>query len=541
MSALALRHFQQAASEIGAHGDNDTLPFDIDNRFIKEKSAEISAIAFEFSQRLAREGQRSARSTVAGLHLFSERLLAVSGPSGFRITTKIHPFWNFYLNGLGVAIAEALEPKRSPRVHSYRYISSPDQLFDRSSSWRAFREAAANEASKLGTDSVVVQTDISGFYEHVSHHRLENLVDDLFPDDLTVAPQIDRLLSKLSAGRSFGLPIGSQCSRVLAELLLHSVDQQLTQAGITWCRYVDDYVLVASNQADAYRGLASLAHALADYGLTLNKTKTAFLSAKHFVDYVNTQLGVGDNDVQKLKAIDLHFDPYSDNKETDYDDLKAVVDGLDIRALLDLEIQKAQPDTFLVAQIGRTLKYQEPSVALALCETLLSASNLHSFRASWATIMRGIAQLRSDDTFRPIFLGLDALLDSVPDRVSHLLVAEASCLHFLRTLRFTRTERRAQYVYGVYSTTKSQLVKRACIECWRHWKDRASFTRERNRWNALEIEVQRALWLSATEFGDEGMKFRAQVEKSLDSHWALGIETQGKASFPSLFRAWTPA
>jgi len=41
--------------------------------------------------------------------------VATTGPAGFRITTKIHPFWNLYFNGLRIAIAETFEPKRSAR------------------------------------------------------------------------------------------------------------------------------------------------------------------------------------------------------------------------------------------------------------------------------------------------------------------------------------------------------------------------------------------------------------------------------------------
>ena len=33
---VTLDHFTRAAIDIGAHGDNDTLPFDVDNRFISE-------------------------------------------------------------------------------------------------------------------------------------------------------------------------------------------------------------------------------------------------------------------------------------------------------------------------------------------------------------------------------------------------------------------------------------------------------------------------------------------------------------------------
>ena len=40
-----------------------------------------------------------------------------------------------------------------------------------------------------------------------------------------------------------------------------------------WHRYVDDFTMITESQENAYRALAVLSHALADYGLSLNKTK----------------------------------------------------------------------------------------------------------------------------------------------------------------------------------------------------------------------------------------------------------------------------
>lgn len=538
MPKIDLDHFRRAAVDIGAHGDNDTLPFDIDNRFVKQNADVLSSIAFEYCRGLTQGSAESARRAINSLNIFSERLLAPTGPAGFRITTKIHPFWNLYFNGIGIAIAEALEPTRSPRTHSYRFAPQGDGLFVRDASWRAFREATMAECLTQPEGAIVVQTDISSFYEHVSHHRLENAINDLFMGDKTVAAQIDRFLSRFAAGRSFGLPVGGQCSRILAELLLSLVDQQLTDAKLIWRRYVDDFVLITPTQADAYRALAILAHTLADYGLTLNRTKTILLTSKHYLDYVRTQLGIGSDQTNKLLEIDLHFDAYSDTAESDYEDLKQLVESLDIGTLLDLELQKAQPDTFLVSQISRTLKLHEPKVAVQLCTTLLSPRNLHAFRASWSTIMRGVAQLRSDEAFTAIFPALDHLLDAIPNHSPHLLIAEASRLHYLRTIRLKRTELRAQYVYAVYSATESQTVRRSCIDCWATWRDRPSFTRERNKWNALQPDEQRMLWLAAASFDDEGHKFRAQVRQSLAQAWQLGIERENRPTFASLYMAW---
>jgi len=140
-----------------------------------------------------------------GLTIAAERLLVPSGPHGFRITTKIHPFWNLYLNGLGLAIAEANEPQRSDRAHSYRLASEGPSFFDRSRSWRTYKLATLEEPDIAQENSVVIQTGISSFYEHIYHHRLENIVKDLAPAS-TVAVQIDGIMSQLAAGRSFGLP-----------------------------------------------------------------------------------------------------------------------------------------------------------------------------------------------------------------------------------------------------------------------------------------------------------------------------------------------
>jgi hypothetical protein len=205
---------------------------------------------------------------------------------------------------------------------------------------------------------------------------------------------------------------------------------------------------------------------------------------------------------------------------------------------LDLELRKGQPDTFLVAQIGRTLKLHSPDVALKLCETLLTQTNLHAFRASWSTIMRGIATVRADDSFSAIFDGLDTLLDAVPHHSEHLLQAEASRLHFLRTIRFKRSQSRAEFVLSVYSSSHSETVKRACIECWRNWKDRPSFIRLRNTWNTLKAEEQRMLWLAAANFGDDGTNFRHQVKTSLPQAWGMGIERGKQPSFTSIYLEW---
>ncbi|WP_060609282.1 RNA-directed DNA polymerase [Aureimonas altamirensis] len=537
MIKIDINHFVRAALEIGHSGDNDTLPYDLDAGFVKEKAENLATLCFDLFQSIETGKVGKAVNFMNGLAIASERLLVPSGPHGFRITTKIHPFWNLYLNGLGLAIAEANESQRSCRAHSYRLASEGPGFFDRSSSWRTYKLATLDELGLDQEGSVVIQTDISSFYEHIYHHRLENVVKDLAPAS-TVATQIDRILSQLAAGRSFGLPVGGQCARILAEVMMTPIDQSLTDGGLVWHRYVDDYTLICPSRQEAYKALSNLSHTLADYGLSLNRSKTTILSAKHYRDFILAQLGDGEDASLALRELDLHFDPYSDSATAEYEKLKQSFKKIDISFLLDLEQEKSQPDAFVLAQIGRALKFQEPGVAVQLCATLLDPTNLDSFRASWSKIMRGVYSVRANGEFASIFDAIDNLLDHIPGATPHLLVPEANLLHYLRAIRFVRTNNRGAFVRRTYDATKSTSVRRACIDCWRHWRDRPSFTRLRNQWQNLGADEQRMLWLAAGAFGDEGEKSRKQLRGTLSQVWRLGIETITKGEFASFYEDW---
>lgn len=537
--AVTLDHFVRAAADIAAHGDNDMLPFDIDTRFIADNQQDLAVIAFDYFRQLERDSIENTKNRISSLTVFNERLLAPAGSSGFRAATKIHPFWNLYLNALGIAVADALAPHRSPAAWSYRFLpNGGEELFDRDSSWRAFRESTASTARTSDDGFVIVQTDIASFYEHISHHYLENQLSDLFNDGGRVAKQVVGMLSKCSGGRSFGLPVGGQGARALAELMLNPIDRELTVGNLDWARYVDDYVLVAGSSEAAYAALSKASHALGDYGLNLSRSKTSMLSAKHYADYVSAQLGGDEDEASRLREIDVYFDPYSDTAIEEYDSLRETVESLQVQKLLNRELEKSLPDTFLVTQIARTMRLQTAEIAVQLITTLLGRGNLNAFRASWSSIMRGVSSLRSNDQFIDIFAEIDLLLDLVPRHSAHLLQAEASLIHYLRTLRFARTDARAIFVRRAYDDARSETVRRACIDCWRKWPDRPSFTMLRNRWEQLSPDSQRLVWLASYSMGDEGAGLRRQFQNNTETSWALGIERQNVRRFSAIYRGW---
>lgn len=531
---LKEEHFVRSINDIVKNGDNDTLPIDVDVAFLRESKDQLVKQALKFSASLEKFGTHYTKNVFSKIPFFSERLLTPAGPTGFRVTTKIHPFWNMYFNALGVAIAERHEPNRCDRAHSYRYMANGTAIFDPEWSWRKFRARTLEDCAELPDTAVIVQTDISSFYEHIYHHRIENFIDELFPDSPTVSLQVDRMLSNFASGRSFGLPVGGQCSRVLAELLMSKIDGRLNANGIVWRRYVDDFVLISKDQNEAYKNLAILSHALADYGLSLSKTKTSLLKSKHYIDYVKAQLGGEDEQSKKLRDIDLRFDPYSDTKNEDWEQLKGAVQQLDIMKLLGDELGKTQPDNFVVTQISRTLKLLEPQVALNICHSLLLGTNLHAFRASFSKIMRGVSALRSDSAYNALHKAIDVLLDAVPTHSSHLLTIDTNCLHYLNALRSAKTEKRAKYVLSVYASTKSETIKRACIDCWRTWKDRDQFIALRGTWNNMGREEQRMLWLAAADFTDDGHHMRKQVKGTTEFSWSIGAAID----FANIYIQW---
>lgn len=86
------------------------------------------------------------------------------------------------------------------------------------------------------------------------------------------------------------------------------------------------------------------------------------------------------------------------------------------------------------------------------------------------------------------------------------------------------TPLRRRYILALFNRTRSEVLQRACIECWRSWKDRVAYNHLRNRWNQLTPDCQRVFWLTTFVFGDEGDAARRQFKHALPQAWALGVE-----------------
>lgn len=194
----------------------------------------------------------------------------------FRRCALMKPLDTIKYTAFVLLFAEEIEKNRlrksSNQVFSYRFAPSKGYLFDPKYNLTTFLKYVSMKRKKKKT-KVFVSCDIANFYDRLNLHRLESILLSL---------QIDRsrvnLLNELLlfwAGRdSYGLPVGSNASRILAEASLIEVDNYLKFIGADFCRFVDDYRFFASNALEAHYWLTQLIERLSLEGLSINKSKT---------------------------------------------------------------------------------------------------------------------------------------------------------------------------------------------------------------------------------------------------------------------------
>jgi len=154
--------------------------------------------------------------------------------------------------------------------------------------------------------SWILDADIRGFFDNISHEKLIQLIE------LRIADQrIIRLIQKwLKAGVSedgqwsetkIGTPQGAVISPLLANIYLHYVlDQWVMEwrrkfalGDVIIVRYADDFVLGFQHRREAERFLEQLRKRLADYGLELHSDKTRLIQFGRFAAEDRKRKGKG--------------------------------------------------------------------------------------------------------------------------------------------------------------------------------------------------------------------------------------------------------
>jgi len=125
----------------------------------------------------------------------------------------------------------------------------------------------------------VLDADIQGFFDNLPHAVMIAAVAAEVADG-----NILRLIQKfLRAGvmdngvfkpTTVGTPQGGVISPLLANIVLHHLDEQLQQSGYRFVRYADDFVVLTSSKTQAKEALNLVSRTLEPLGLTLSPEKT---------------------------------------------------------------------------------------------------------------------------------------------------------------------------------------------------------------------------------------------------------------------------
>lgn len=95
-------------------------------------------------------------------------------------------------------------------------------------------------------------------------------------NDMTLlGNQLDKLMRALNYDQTNGILVGNAVSRIISEIILCSVDEQISKKfpEISCCRFVDDYYIYVSKSSQIQEIISYIRTCLAQYELSFNENK----------------------------------------------------------------------------------------------------------------------------------------------------------------------------------------------------------------------------------------------------------------------------
>jgi hypothetical protein len=191
----------------------------------------------------------------------------------------------------GILFSEQLETDIHPQCFANRRAIGEQEnvRFIEDFATGGYARFCAWQSDSAAANNVLLRTDISSFYDSISHEYLIAAVCR----QLSLPPESDfvRLFRRIlqvpvvyyspSTGQiegpsviHQGLPIGDGVEGYLANLYLKDVDDAMADAGACYGRYVDDIRLFATSRQQVLANLRVLQEKLLSKGLNLNASKT---------------------------------------------------------------------------------------------------------------------------------------------------------------------------------------------------------------------------------------------------------------------------
>jgi len=285
---------------------------------------------------------------------------------GFRISTQLDPLDFLVFTALIREIGEKLEACRIPVVdnivHSYRFAPDAEgRMFSEKSTYRSFQKASRDACDTYNPSHVVI-ADIADFFPRLYTHRIDNALESALGIGHMHSGALKQLISHWAGAYSYGIPVGSAASRLIAEVTISDIDQLLLSEGAIYVRYSDDFRFFCKSEAEAYKYLTLIARALIEnHGLTLQQNKTKIVP----IDVFRTKY-LRENEKRELETLSERFyellaeigieDTYG---EIDYRALRPefqeAIDQLNLEGILQEQINEEEPDLSLLKFLLRRL------------------------------------------------------------------------------------------------------------------------------------------------------------------------------------------
>lgn len=502
---MDISNIEFAINNISKYGDTDIFPFPIEKIIFYDKRVETSQIIEklnnEFFNIINKYPPVNINTSVP------------VGYTGFRWATQIDPLWNAYFLASVISIAECIENLRIPKeqnvIYSYRYSPDKDNytLFDKEYNWLKFQKDSLNFINENDNYKYVVICDIADFYSRIYHHPLENSLERL-ENNNDIPKKVKKLIQKFSNTKSYGLPIGGDASRILAELVLNNTDRLLLINGIKFKRFVDDIHIFCKTIEEAHSNLNFLAMKLMrNEGLSLQKHKTQIQSRIEFQKLVASRVNAESEDSNerhraKFMSLPVNYDPYSDNAEEDYQRIKEQLEEFDIVGLINDELKKVRIHQQFGKRLIKTFDVLDASVVSNSFKSIIN--RLEILYPIFPTIMQSAYKnLTKLDNDTKILL-MDKLRELVQSN-SYIIQSDINMTYLLRVLGLENNVLNEEAINIAYHRfSESIMVKCTTIQIMTRWKAYHWLSDKKDAFLTMNKWERRMYIIAANFLGDEG-------------------------------------
>ena len=480
---MALNHeaLKRAILHLVTLGDTDIFPTPFEFTFYAECKDEIVAALTEIEA-----GSHNPTSAF--------ECLSPKGNLSFRIAHQLYPVDTLLYTAAVIQIAPLLEEMKLPPESgpfAYRFINEMEnpRLFARSSNfhdWLLHLRALFQDTEAFADARYVLETDISDFYARIYFHRLEHVLDDCnCPNQ--VRKIIEKIIKHTRARQSYGLPVGTSASRILAEALLVDTDQMLETRSKGYSRYVDDFRIIVEHQSEVHSLLCNLAeHLMLTEGLSLNSNKTRTYTNDHGIELIDAKLSDVFTD-DELEKLNLFIAAVYDDEDISVEDVEDV-DPANLIEKLGHALDPKKVDYTAIKVILKVLRAVKIETPIAFVDENIEL--LYHTPRDFCLLIGGLAQ-RNPECAEAIAKRLIDAIGKAPFKdmslsriwVGHLFVSQALPINngFREALdtRISEIEQR------------NDLLLRGLL------KDKAFFRAQKTKFDAANDWAKPALMLGA--------------------------------------------